>query len=456
MKKNKVERAKVKPEANTLQQKVEQEITPVQAVSPTDQIKNAHLMSEKPPIADELQCKQELALQIIFVKRRIAEKTKKLQEKQAQELVKKELTAHGRTIEEKKQAHEPKVKDEKKTTESFNAPADATFERQVAVHTVYYIKSAKSKSTEDILAVLRKINNFDIYQIDPDENLPLLHAAVMNGMKSLVNALIQYVDADSLATWINHKDASGTTAFQRACAKGDINIIDTINDALNRAGASLVISDNYGRTALHHAVTSNQVQVIEYLHKQAPELLYKSDHAGYTPLLLSLTLFGRFSGEKVVDMLLLKYDRIPSEKVLNTDTQHPGATALHLAVYYKAGQLKALLQKCIPVDEQDAKGRTAIQLAVDVGNDVAVTVLTHFKADPDATDHRGESPRRRAQHLRRGSITSMLEESKTPPTTTQTLKPAELPDCNCAICSRCGYRRLDKCSREKNNGGSEN
>ena len=145
--------------------------------------------------------------------------------------------------------------------------------------------------------------------------------------------------------------------------------------AINPGGANVDITDDYGRTPLHHAASHNYVEVITLVLEKEVDV-DAVDDANQTALYIACS----HGHEEAARFLIEEY-----EAELNEKTAF-GWTALHAAAANgHAACVKLLLQQGdTEVDCTDEEGHTPLHDAVDrADNEVAALLLRH-KADANA------------------------------------------------------------------------
>lgn len=145
--------------------------------------------------------------------------------------------------------------------------------------------------------------------------------------------------------------------------------------------AVLAGHDAAGNGPMHYAAMAALPDGVRYLaRKKVPSDSLNAE--GRTPLMLAL----RMDSVPTVNALL----------ALGADLGRrdaSGASALHLAVYWRAHEcIKLLLEKTKAVDIRDFTGKTALRDAVDQGDTTAIQLILSRGADPLARDNSGETP----------------------------------------------------------------
>lgn len=202
-------------------------------------------------------------------------------------------------------------------------------------------------------------------------------------------------------------DKKGFTALHRAAVLGNEDCVS----ALLEHGASALCRDSQGRTPLHLAASCGHTELLRSLLKaamKADPLDSLLDHRGYTPthwaayhghegclhILLENKLFSNQEGNlftplhcalvnrhDVAAKLLVK--TVGPQIVTVSDTK--GRTPLHAAAHSgNVAGLQLVLAQGAEVNAVDHCGCSALMVAADCGQTVAVEFLLH-KAKPDLT-----------------------------------------------------------------------
>ena len=195
-----------------------------------------------------------------------------------------------------------------------------------------------------------------------------LHEATRIGDSDLL-ALLLRAGAD-----VNAADETGATPLADAASAGGA---DTAR-ALLEYGAIPIIQDMYGRNALHAAAMSGDAEIIAML-RQAGASPVSRDAYGAMPLSLA---FRR--GREAVEAVLGGAAAIAD---LN------GNTPLHLAVQEEASSdiLSMLIELGCPVNGRNRRGKTALSVALEKGDESSMRVLLQAGCDPYIADFEGSS-----------------------------------------------------------------
>lgn len=176
---------------------------------------------------------------------------------------------------------------------------------------------------------LLKNENINMKILD-NQGRSALHLAATSDHKELVELLIPYYNA-------NQTTADGGTLIHMAAMSCQTN--DVLLYLINVVGMDINAKDNYGRTALHRAITQgkgNELSIVKLIENKNIDINAKDSH-------------GRTALHRVA--LLAK----------NSD-----GTVSHKYTYNYANYL--ILHKNIQVNIQDADGNTALHLAAANGN----------------------------------------------------------------------------------------
>lgn len=265
----------------------------------------------------------------------------------------------------------------------------------------YAIESANFKMTKLLLT----------HQANISYMPNLLHIAVQNDFKDIVEALLQH-GAD-----VNASDKDGNTALLFTCKTkktGNNKIKGEIAKLLLSKGANVDAQTKTGETTLHAAIQGEFTEVVETvlmyngnvnsvqrcgataLHLSAYNrknkicqlLLKKGAHVnakednGYTALHIA-----SFIGNTKVVNILLEYGAEVNCKSLRD------ITPLHLAA--KKGDLEIiniLLKRGANINSKDADGKTALHMASEQGNENIVVTLLSYGTDINITCKKNHTP----------------------------------------------------------------
>lgn len=141
----------------------------------------------------------------------------------------------------------------------------------------------------DATAKLAKIAD----DLSKDDERTILHTACMDGNTERVKFILTKLANKNLLVKVDkHKQ----TALHLAAARGYTEVVEILVDAATRNLPSSATEDflrqaNFmGNTALHQAVTSNNVATVERLVKADPDDRHIQNRGGFTPVYLATKL----------------------------------------------------------------------------------------------------------------------------------------------------------------------
>ncbi|XP_035811712.1 serine/threonine-protein phosphatase 6 regulatory ankyrin repeat subunit C-like isoform X2 [Amphiprion ocellaris] len=174
-------------------------------------------------------------------------------------------------------------------------------------------------------------------------------------------------------------DKHGFTALHRAATLGSEDCVS----ALLEHGASALCRDSQGRTPLHLAASRGHTELLHTLltaAKKADPLDSMLDHRGYTP-----THWAAYHGHEGCLHILLE-NKVFSNQEGNL------FTPLHCALVNGHDVAAGLLVKTVgsqSVNISDAKGRTPLHAAAYSGNVAGLQLVLAQRAEVNAVDHSG-------------------------------------------------------------------
>jgi len=177
---------------------------------------------------------------------------------------------------------------------------------------------------------------------------------------------------------VNARDTDGRTALHRGAANGHEDCVDE----LIRHGADLTLRDNTGRTALHMASMCGHMALLSLLLESGP-LESQEDNRGYTPL-----HYCCYNGHDSCMEVLLEKEEL---KKFSGNKFSP----LHCAVINGNDSCTELLLDCLGLsvlDQQDARGRSALHAAAFSDQGESMALLLSHKAKVNIADSVGKTP----------------------------------------------------------------
>ncbi|KAJ6417327.1 hypothetical protein OIU84_003108 [Salix udensis] len=202
-------------------------------------------------------------------------------------------------------------------------------------------------SAERISAENGETGKFDMLRQGNKVNNTVLHEAVRNGNRSVVQLLLR-VDP-KLACFENYAGESPLFLAAREGKK------DILNQILISAPSS-AHGGSEGQTALHAAVIERHSDITEILLREKPHLITEADHHGRTPL-----YYAAFLGDCKAVGRLLELD-----KSIAYLFDKRGHSPLHVAAMYgHANVIKRIIHNCPDSGELlDLNGRSVLHFAV--------------------------------------------------------------------------------------------
>ena len=170
----------------------------------------------------------------------------------------------------------------------------------------------------DILNLLLKTNNCDIFSQNDEEQTPL-HVAALNGNASVTRRLLEYA-GDKTPDLLWDEDEYSNHALHLACQEGQFDVVEILIEY--QASITAINANKY--TPLHLAAASGHVQVAEYLIQEEAPIDGEEKNKVSTPLLLACQ-----AGHTLIVTLLLKNG---ADICKHEDGTELGNNALDLAI----------------------------------------------------------------------------------------------------------------------------
>ena len=170
----------------------------------------------------------------------------------------------------------------------------------------------------DILNLLLKTNNCDIFSQNDEEQTPL-HVAALNGNASVARRLLEYAGEKS-PDLLWDEDEYSNHALHLACQEGQFEVVEILIEY--QASITAINSNKY--TPLHIASANGHVQVAEYLIQEEARIDGDEKSKVSTPLLMACQ-----AGHTLIVNLLLKHG---ADICKHEDGAEIGNNALDLAI----------------------------------------------------------------------------------------------------------------------------
>ncbi|VUZ53240.1 unnamed protein product, partial [Hymenolepis diminuta] len=214
----------------------------------------------------------------------------------------------------------------------------------------------RKNSTECLKIVLTM--GADMFKADAIGKYPI-HVAVSSG------------SIDCLRILLDHENL---TKRGNQGSEGEISICFMDQHLIN-------LPDSEGETALHLAVNSGNIEMIDFC------LEHGSDLTALQYNNCSVVHYAARRGEVTVLSSLLNWNDGEETVKLLSGVNRSGHTPLHLAVMYNHADLTAyLIKRCSPMEIQDNNGWTPLLLAITKCAIAACLTLIQFGADLNARD----------------------------------------------------------------------
>ena len=170
----------------------------------------------------------------------------------------------------------------------------------------------------DILNLLLKTNNCDIFSQNDEEQTPL-HVAALHGNASITRRLLEFA-GDKTPDLLWDEDEYSNHALHLACQEGQFDVVEILIEY--QASITAINANKY--TPLHLAAVSGHVQVAEYLIQEEAPIDGEEKNKVSTPLLLACQ-----AGHTLIVNLLLKHG---ADICKHQDGADIGNNALDLAI----------------------------------------------------------------------------------------------------------------------------
>ncbi len=208
---------------------------------------------------------------------------------------------------------------------------------------------------------------------------PPLHLACFQERVDIVCTMAEHCGGEIL----NHKDCFGKAPLHYSISVQGCSVIAYIATI---GYVDVNVRDVLGRTPLHLAVLSGNVDSVKQLVDSGADLFLKDDQD------LSMLHFAVMSGQLNVLNYLLRLPNVPeATKEVNTEGDNP----FHLAIKQNTALCDAILKSTALEDVRDAEGNCYIHLASATGN---VTLLREILRIPsylnslNDANRKGETP----------------------------------------------------------------
>ena len=170
----------------------------------------------------------------------------------------------------------------------------------------------------DILNLLLKTNNCDIFSQNDEEQTPL-HVAALNGNARVARRLLEYA-GEKTPDLLWDEDEYSNHALHLACQEGQFDVVEILIEY--QASITAINANKY--TPLHLAASNGHVQVAEYLIQEEAPINGDEKNKVSTPLLLACQ-----AGHTLIVNLLLKNG---ADICKHEDGADIGNNALDLAI----------------------------------------------------------------------------------------------------------------------------
>lgn len=211
-------------------------------------------------------------------------------------------------------------------------------------------------------------------------------------------------DEENMLSAVTVRDEDGDLLLHIAVAQGSVDIVQKLLPVMSKVGVSVDSCNNNRQTALHLAVISNQVQMVDLLLK-ASASANVCDRKGNTVVHLAIKYKALPCLKKI-----LQSSRIP----LNLDARnYEGLTALHIGVQLsQPDAVQALLiGGANPNTIDGTNGRTPLFNAVEANDFTIASTLVQHGSDPFMASYSGCTPLQIAAGKSLREMIGVLEKS---------------------------------------------
>ena len=214
-----------------------------------------------------------------------------------------------------------------------------------------------------------------------DEGFTPLHIAVKSGNADAAKVLLDRKANPNIASTV-----FGLTPLHSAARQAEgLQLIQL----LHAAGADVAACDQKGRSALHHAIKSNNLKVVQTVADIGCPIDDVTEETLDSPTARAEVPYSLIQMTDQYEMVDQRGRLLPDED----DVQSGGATPLHLAILAQKVELvQFLLSKGANVNKTTKTGCAAIHLAVRSGEASLVNLIIGAGSNTDLMTHNGLSP----------------------------------------------------------------
>ncbi|RXG69859.1 Ankyrin-3 [Armadillidium vulgare] len=211
--------------------------------------------------------------------------------------------------------------------------------------------ASKGSNLSIIQHIYKNIQNYDFKDING--NTPL-HLSAATGCSKIVRYFLTNKIFDA-----NETNKNGETALHKAVCSGCKETVEI----LLKYSKDIYVRDKFGFAAIHIASNKNKIEVVKCLIKNGVSI--NSETVGrYTPLQIA-------SENGFLELVIFLLEKGANVNAINDR----GAIPLHASTYGHIKVVKILLAKGSNVNQRVCDGSTALQYAVDNGDEEIVKVL---------------------------------------------------------------------------------